>query len=189
MCKTSTVNKGVLNFRCTNSVSQPLDLVHINKSFQKYLRLLPSPIESNSVSEADSSVFGTKDLLSTLVSSNGLGLGLYLAYNILQSLGGLLECSTSDIEACFWFTLPVDVSVDSPKPALAFVKLEDVWADGTSSEVGSRHVVGQRQKVQQMSRDEYSVNNKECSVTWKPTTPTYATKASPWRRSLVEFWW
>lgn len=160
-----------------------MDLVHINKSFQKYLRLLPSPHVSFCAAETDDSA-STKSLVSTLVSSNGLGLGLYLAYNILQSLGSLLECSTTDSEACFSFTLPVGVSADSPKPGSAFVKLEDVWADVTSSEAGSRHVVGLRHMVEQMSRDDHSLNVKESITTLKPITPTYAIKASPTAKKL-----
>eukprot|EP01034_Spumella_vulgaris_P044416 gene44416-55234_t len=129
---------GLLTFTVTNTVSAPLDLVYINKVFQKYLHahsettnrqsssdMLHTAMQGSSGSTRVSSpclaVAVTTDgklirspasptadhLSSTLTSSDGLGLGLFVSYNIVQSLGGMLECSTTDTEASFSFTIPV----------------------------------------------------------------------------------
>ena len=38
---------------------------------------------------------------------SGLGLGLYTAYNMVNLMGGTLDCSLeNEDEACFWFTIP-----------------------------------------------------------------------------------
>jgi CheY-like chemotaxis protein len=41
----------------------------------------------------------------SLSSPSGIGMGLYVAYNIVESLGGMLQCSSTDDTATFSFTL------------------------------------------------------------------------------------
>ena len=43
---------------------------------------------------------------SDLKQYEGLGLGLYTAHNMVNLMGGQLECSANNEEACFWFTIP-----------------------------------------------------------------------------------
>ena len=43
---------------------------------------------------------------SDLKQYEGLGLGLYTAHNMVNLMGGQLECSANNDEACFWFTIP-----------------------------------------------------------------------------------
>lgn len=154
--KLSVSKGGSLVVRVANSVDKCLDLVHINKSFQKYLRLLPSGGGTPTTYTPTSLTPNTSDkrqraierLSSTLVATSGLGLGLYVAYNIVQSLGGLLECSSSDSQACFSFSLPVDlVHTETDTAILTSPKQTNLWAHVTTSDVSSRHVAGLRQKV------------------------------------------
>ena len=53
-----------------------------------------------------------------LVSTKGLGLGLYTAYNMVKLLGGQLECSVSKPDtACFWFTLSLPMCATAVEPS------------------------------------------------------------------------
>ena len=40
-----------------------------------------------------------------------LGIGLQTAFNMVRVMGGDLDCSTSDVETVFWFTVNLEVKV------------------------------------------------------------------------------
>ena len=79
----------------TDQISKPADGIRkvpiITESYKNRRRKSSSLIPCN---------------FSDLKQYEGLGLGLYTAHNMVNLMGGKLECSSDDNEACFWFTLP-----------------------------------------------------------------------------------
>ncbi len=111
---------GSFKFTITNQVDRQMDLVQVHRAFQSYSAAfsIPPSISSggSNIGQSDPANLEqevSQRLADTLISNEGLGLGLYVAYNIVQSLGGLLECSASPAESAFWFTLNMEVFPDS----------------------------------------------------------------------------
>jgi CheY-like chemotaxis protein len=98
-------------FLVKNSVTSPMDIAEAHKYFQTYYHN-DSSISSATVGKAmkvdgEATKGGISD---ELQASHGLGLGLHVAYNMVQLMGGLLECSSSNTESCFWFTVRLALS-------------------------------------------------------------------------------
>jgi len=91
--------EGSLSVRVTNAVECEMDLVAVNKAFQHYY-----DADSRSMANTNSK---ESLLTDSLTATQGVGLGLYVSYNIVQIMGGLLECSAASSESAFWFTIPV----------------------------------------------------------------------------------
>lgn len=97
--------EGKLCFQVTNSISGPVDEAAIHKAFQYYYQ---SDMNSQSSSSSSS------DCLSqSLMSLQGLGLGLYVSYHVVSLLGGMLDFTTDEDSITFRFSLPV-TSEDIP---------------------------------------------------------------------------
>eukprot|EP01034_Spumella_vulgaris_P023867 gene23867-30143_t len=125
--------------------------------------------KSNSSSQSSAHL---TTLSNTLTSNEGLGLGLFVSYNIIQSLGGMLECSTTHNEACFSFSLPV-VAVPEPNDNSSKttskshrVKNRDQWSCITDSAAGNKHVVNLRNKILSASASE-GVLSRDSSLSGK----------------------
>ena len=114
--------RGNLKFTVSNRVDREMSLLQVHRRFQNYFMHHDSPSASSSERDGDSvsrsssseSSGGSnadrrlcEQIAQSLTSNEGLGLGLFVSYNILQSLGGLLECSATPDRASFWFTLEV----------------------------------------------------------------------------------
>jgi CheY-like chemotaxis protein len=95
----------VFNFKIKNRIksNDTCNLISINKCFQTYFHF--DVTTANIVT----------DLSASLSSFEGLGLGLYVAYNKLQLLGSLLECSIKNDECCFSFSLALDLKIDTKR--------------------------------------------------------------------------
>ena len=88
---------GLLSFAIRNSVGRAMDIVAVNKAFQHYYE-----------AETDSSVSSLEgSLTNSLRATQGMGLGLYVSYNIVEIMGGRLECAATEEDSSFWFTVPV----------------------------------------------------------------------------------
>jgi signal transduction histidine kinase len=80
-CSSSSKSEGTIcSFKITNNVTYPIDLKLINHSFHSSYSIM---------NDRSNDTHG-------LTSAKGLGLGLYVSYNLIQAMGGLLECSTDD---------------------------------------------------------------------------------------------
>ena len=77
------------SFSISNNVSEPMDIAEVQNCFHDYIHV------SMMIDEESKS----------LSSPSGIGLGLYVAYNIVESLGGMLQCSSTENTATFSFTL------------------------------------------------------------------------------------
>ena len=96
-----TAAKEKFIFSITNNTITPLDLTIIHNSCHQYY--------SATVVKQQSTNLGLTDI-------NGVGLGLYIAYHILQSMGATLECNTNDNgDAVFTFSLTLDYD-SQPSP-------------------------------------------------------------------------
>jgi len=93
--------RGIFTFQVINNVSQQMDLDVVYSSFQKYYSLGTSP--------RPSSEFGGG------LSPQGLGIGLNVAYNMIQMMGGNLDCTASPTDSVFSFSL--DLAYESPGAA------------------------------------------------------------------------
>jgi signal transduction histidine kinase len=73
-----------------------LDLAWVNSRFQSYFRTEGEGIE------------GETDLCLPKSGQDGLDLGLYVSYHVVQALGGTLECTPHEPDAgtTFTFYLP-----------------------------------------------------------------------------------
>ena len=89
---------GLLSFTIRNSVARVMDIVAVNKAFQHYYE-----------AETDSSVSSLEGTLTNALTATtqGMGLGLYVSYNIVEIMGGRLECAATEEDSTFWFTVPV----------------------------------------------------------------------------------
>ena len=88
---------GLLSFAIRNSVGRVMDIVAVNKAFQHYYE-----------AETDSSVSSLEGTLTnSLRATQGMGLGLYVSYNIVEIMGGRLEYAATEEDSTFWFTVPV----------------------------------------------------------------------------------
>ena len=97
-----TAAKEKFIFTITNNTITPLDLAIIHNSCHQYY--------SATVVKQQSTNLG-------LTNINGVGLGLYIAYHILQSMGATLECNTNDNgDAVFTFSLALDYD-SHPSPS------------------------------------------------------------------------
>ena len=92
------------------------------------------------------------NLRNSLTDVRGLGLGLYVSYNLIQAMGGMLECSTNDdinlVTFQFHLKLPT-TGKGSPPPNLkkasisALLKRESfrIWTDMCDAEAARTHVI------------------------------------------------
>jgi signal transduction histidine kinase len=149
--------RGLVKFTVSNRVDREMSLLQVHRRFQNYFMYHDSPSPSSSSSERDgdsvsrssSSVSSggsnadrrmCEQIAQSLTSNEGLGLGLFVSYNILQSLGGLLECSATPDLASFWFTLEVIKLFET----VHYVVLKTVIAGGDLPRGGRRAVSGER---------------------------------------------
>ena len=100
----------------------------------------PSPDEPNETSTAVEEE-GVVDAISqSLISDEGLGLGLYVSYNIIQCLGGVLDCTATHTESCFSFSINVGSSGEQvTDPRFAALRREN-WSNVSDSLVGEMQV-------------------------------------------------
>jgi hypothetical protein len=89
---------GTFHFKIVNSVEKKMNIVAVNRAFQYYY----DDSMQNPIDEKDA-------LINSLYSNEGVGLGLYVSFNIVQLLGGLLECTATDDESTFFFSVPVEI--------------------------------------------------------------------------------
>lgn len=121
----AAVQDGTLSINLKNSVECEMDLVAVNKAFQHYY-----DADSRSMANTNSK---ESLLTNSLTATQGVGLGLYVSYNIVQIMGGLLECSAASSESAFWFTIPVKCDLNT--------KIDEAGDAGTvvhNSEEGTR---------------------------------------------------
>eukprot|EP01038_Epipyxis_sp_PR26KG_P004408 gene4408-6234_t len=97
-------------FQITNSVDLTrqlkMDVKSVHEHCQHYYA---ADIATMLKEEFDCS----NNLSHTLTDTKGMGVGLYVAYSMVQILGGLLECSASDTSSSFWFKIPLHCSFSS----------------------------------------------------------------------------
>lgn len=98
--------KGIFSFRISNNVSQPMDLKVINDCFRRFYATTDTASGKSQIGES---------LSSTLMSNQGIGLGLFVAFQLVESMGGQLSCNCVDDEAVFTFDLELDFTVDLPQ--------------------------------------------------------------------------
>lgn len=98
--------KGIFSFRISNNVSQPIDLKVINDCFRRFYATTDTASGKSQIGES---------LSSTLMSNQGIGLGLFVAFQLVESMGGQLSCNCVDDEAVFTFDLELDFTVDLPQ--------------------------------------------------------------------------
>eukprot|EP01041_Mallomonas_annulata_P004300 gene4300-8548_t len=93
----TTSRRGVFTFKTTNAVGRIMDLEAVHACFQRYYASKPTKRGR-----------GYK----------GLGVGLNVAFNMVQMMGGMLECSATPTASSFWFSLELSVTPPSisPKP-------------------------------------------------------------------------
>eukprot|EP01041_Mallomonas_annulata_P007841 gene7841-16042_t len=87
--------RGIFTFQVSNPTVQAMDLDSVYASFQKYYS---ASVSNKYIEQAD--------------KAQGLGVGLNVAYNMIQMMGGTLECSATPTESCFWFSL--DLVYEAP---------------------------------------------------------------------------
>ncbi len=94
-------------------------------------------------------------LAASLTSRDGLGLGLYVSYNIIQSLDGCLECTATDSEITFMFEIPVGtvVSLGDSVDTTAQSSRKAWWSDAVVSAAGSKHVMSLRHEIASAASD------------------------------------
>ncbi len=165
----AAADNGDLTLTITNSTARPLDLVHKNRLFQTYLYAQDNKTNSSKFAASEDGLLSPRDmtlrtnscevsssslLAESLQSSKGLGLGLYVSYNIVQCLNGLLECATTDNTATFTFTLPIEpvaadqsLPEDSNKRSSATTRTKCGWSSVENSSAGSKHVSGLRARL------------------------------------------
>lgn len=93
--------RGIFTFQVINNVTRQMDLDAVYSSFQKYYSLGTSPRPSSELGGGN--------------IQQGLGIGLNVAYNMIQMMGGNLDCSATPLESVFAFSL--DLAYDTPGSA------------------------------------------------------------------------
>jgi CheY-like chemotaxis protein len=101
-------------FLIKNTTSKPLDVNDVNIYFQSYYHNDSSLVVASKAG-VDAGAETSKEFSEELQSSRGLGLGLHVAYNMVQLMGGLLECGSTATESRFWFTVRLPL-VDTLPP-------------------------------------------------------------------------
>lgn len=96
-----------------SSTLSPFNSYDINRSFQHYYSEdLPDKIEKTNGSFHNklTNIIDSINLKPTSASmgSGGLGLGWFVSYNVIQNLGGVLDCDVSDDSSSFRFKISVD---------------------------------------------------------------------------------
>lgn len=89
---------GDLKVHIQNNTIKPMNS-DIERSFQKYYN--------------DISLYIPDKKRVDLTSIQGLGLGLFVSNQLVQFMGGKLECSSTPTEASFWFSLAVNENIDT----------------------------------------------------------------------------
>ena len=140
---TSRSSQDIYSFSITNSTNQLVDLSYINRSFHNSFTCMNSTTHASNDDDSKS-----------LTSMKGLGLGLYVSYNLIQAMGGMLECTTSTTDekhsVCFQFKLKLQ-SVEDARilPAIGRLsrsvsilnKTVKTWTSMSETEVAKAHII------------------------------------------------
>eukprot|EP00596_Hydrurales_sp_CCMP1899_P005116 CAMPEP_0119041318 /NCGR_PEP_ID=MMETSP1177-20130426/11544_1 /TAXON_ID=2985 /ORGANISM="Ochromonas sp, Strain CCMP1899" /LENGTH=771 /DNA_ID=CAMNT_0007007269 /DNA_START=1030 /DNA_END=3345 /DNA_ORIENTATION=- len=132
-------SKGTFTFHFKNSTVSPMNVEEVRRFFNKFyhrdVNLDRSSGDDTEISEVDEmrGVDQKKgDQVSPefrdLIKYQGLGLGLYTAYNMVSLMSGKLECSADkNDEACFWFSIPSTFIASSSQSdvELSLLKIDD----------------------------------------------------------------
>jgi CheY-like chemotaxis protein len=137
----SITTKSKFLFRISNNTAEAVNMKNINESFRNYYSSLNTPTDGDSLG---------------LTSVQGVGLGLYVAFQLVQSMGGLLECSqTPDRTVTFSFELVLGFDPNSIN--LSFSNTNDPslkasgieykmdnnarWTNAYNTEAAAQHVI------------------------------------------------
>eukprot|EP00607_Mallomonas_marina_P001467 CAMPEP_0182426316 /NCGR_PEP_ID=MMETSP1167-20130531/12795_1 /TAXON_ID=2988 /ORGANISM="Mallomonas Sp, Strain CCMP3275" /LENGTH=589 /DNA_ID=CAMNT_0024607651 /DNA_START=501 /DNA_END=2270 /DNA_ORIENTATION=+ len=127
----SAQKRGLFHFRITNNVSTPMDIEEIHASFQRYY---------------SSKLYRNNKVSNGVRQQKGFGIGLNVAYNMVQMMGGLLECSATQTESSFWFSVEMTIGSTglTPKPprhvsSSTFENSPSSRSDGNSEEWTTLH--------------------------------------------------
>jgi hypothetical protein len=107
---TAATNAAKLNipftFEVSNTVASRIDVAAVQRCFLSYAAEAPSFAEDSGDGLGESR-FLERDLKR---SQQGLGLGLFVAFSLVQIMGGILECDSTDHRVRFFFTLHLPIA-------------------------------------------------------------------------------
>jgi CheY-like chemotaxis protein len=145
----STGGMGKFSFCVSNNVSRPVDLRIINDCFRRFYA---------TGSLSSSKVQSDESLSSTLVSSQGVGLGLFVAFQLVESMGGQLSCDSVNNEAVFSFDLDLDLVPEEELQSQSYshgasskkrligtddgsIAVADVWVGVSESDAAAKQII------------------------------------------------